>query len=165
MNPDRIYLPQLHRPTLLVGLLIISSLTAVGRGMAEATSTSFSTQVTIELGVPEKLRVSDGITHVRNQPYFSLVPVTIAGVAVHFRGVVSYNADAEGNGTDNGTFLYTAIDGSGSWEGRFSGIATGGLVSNRFVGQGSGALDRTTIQGTYVDSGFVATLSGEILKH
>ncbi|PYJ61741.1 MAG: hypothetical protein DME24_05775 [Verrucomicrobia bacterium] len=146
-------------------ILIIASLIAAGLAMAEATRTAFSTQVTIELGVPEKVWVSDGITHVRNQPYFSLVPVTIAGVAVHFRGVVSYNADAEGNGTDNGTFLYTAIDGSGSWEGRFSGIATGGLVSNRFVGQGSGALDRTTIQGTYVDSGFVATLSGEILKH
>jgi len=129
-------------------ILIIASLIAAGLAMAEATRTAFSTQVTIELGVPEKVW-----------------PVTIAGVAVHFRGVVSYNADAEGNGTDNGTFLYTAIDGSGSWEGRFSGIATGGLVSNRFVGQGSGALDRTTIQGTYVDSGFVATLSGEILKH
>src|SRR5436309_1698894 len=156
MNPDRVYLPQLHRPTLLVGLLIISSLTAVGRGMAEATSTSFSTQVTIELGVPEKLRVSDGITHVRNQPYFSLAPVTTAGVEVYFSGLVSYNVDAEGNGTDSGTFLYAANDGSGSWEGRFSRIATGGLLSNRYVGQGSGALEKTTIRGKYVDNVFGA---------
>jgi hypothetical protein len=149
---------------LLILLSIAAFTTVVGSASAQATRTSFESPIILDIGEPERVWVGGGITHVRNQPYLNLNPMFIAGVEVEVSGLANFNFSSDGDGTDYGTVVITAKDGSGSWVGRFSGIIRSGLISNHFIAQGSGAFAGTTIQGTYVESApLTGIFSGEIL--
>lgn len=143
-----------------VAVLVLSA----GSAAAQAIRTDFSTHLELGVSSPEKAWVSDGITHTRGVYYENLNQVSIAGVAVAITGIGNFNYDAGGNGTDHGTVLIEALNGSGGWSGHFEGVVQAGLISNRFVGKGFGSFAGTQIKGNYVESQpFVATFSGEIL--
>lgn len=148
-------------------LTITALSSVVGAAFGQAYRTSFSTEVALGLGTPEKVWAEGGITHIRNQTYFSeTTPLYINSIQIEVLGVANFNLSAEGQGTAHGTFEFRAVDGSGSWTGTFSGIVRDGLINNRFTGQGNGALSGTTIQGIYAEHAPLnATLSGDILYH
>jgi hypothetical protein len=149
---------------LLILLSIATITTAVGSASGQATRTSFESPIVLDIGEPERVWVEGGITHVRNQPYLNLNPMFIAGIEIEVRGLANFNFSSDGDGTDYGTVVITAVDGSGAWVGRFSGTIRNGLISNHFVAHGSEAFAGTMIQGTYVESApLTGIFSGEIL--
>jgi hypothetical protein len=150
----------------IVGLAMMGSM--AGPAAAAAGRTPFSVDIQVTLGVAQSQWTSGNITHIRGQAYtVTPDPVSIAGVDVSITGVANFDVDmAKGQGTDFGTVLLSATDGSGSWVGRFSGTLTDGLLLNSFVAQGTGSLSGTTVQGTYDEyAPLEAVFSGEVLTH
>ena len=109
--------------------------------------------------------VSGTIIHQRDCAYSSLGPITVAGVEVEISGVANFNLNSQTfNGSDFGTVILTATDGSGTWEGTFAGTATSGLLSNQFVAQGTGDLAGSIVNGSYVEfAPLTGTFSGEVM--
>lgn len=130
-----------------------------------ADTEQFEELVELSLDKPEKVWMSDGITHVRNQPYVIVGAVMLGDAAVEVTGLANFNIDPEGNGVAFGTGVFATTDGLGAWKGRFSGEIERRLISTQFVATGTGSVAGTRIRGTYVEfAPQFAIISGEILE-
>jgi hypothetical protein len=101
----------------------------------------------------------DGIWHVRE----GLQPFTVSGDFTGiFRGLGNLNLDLntlEGDGFGSFHMEVEWQGRSGTWDGRYSGPITAGVLSTEFVAQGGGEFAKMKFMGTAVqtDTGFVSS--------
>lgn len=140
---------------IVIALLTVSlgtlAMINVVSSLTEPNRVEFSTELSLALVEPDAGWASGQIIEVGNRPFGAEggSPVVINGVEVVVSGLVNADVDENGNGLLDGAFLFAAVDGAGSWEGRFSGTVANGLISARFVGHGTGELADTKIRGAY----------------
>ncbi len=109
---------------------------------AKATITEFEGIETVcSIVNPGDVNISDGIVHIRGQ----ILTTVIESAEARFAGTntVVINLDLDpttGTGTSFGTFSLNPDAVAGTWEGRFSGKITNGLLSLRAVGHGTNDL-------------------------
>lgn len=112
----------------------------------------------VSTGVPERVWQSDGILHIRGQANENRFDGTCGGDPCVFGVPFVVNVElntATGDGTVFGTFAYV-VDGTrfawgdhiGSFDGPFWGQITAGVVTIKFVAEGSGDFDGMKLMGT-----------------
>jgi formylmethanofuran dehydrogenase subunit C len=116
-----------------------------GPVLAEATTSFTATEITVQMGAPDRVWVSGHILHIRGEVDTGTLAGDLVGTIITtINGNVDLNT---GNGTLDGSFVIATA--SETWTGSFRGTITPSGGSGSFVGQG---VTGTTIIGTFIQT-------------